>query len=213
MPRHKNKQTPSQKDPSQKIASVAKQGKSESRRRTRRNIAAGVAHINATFNNTTVTITDTKGDALCWASAGTSGFKGSRKSTPFAGQCAAQQAAEKALDAAVLRHGDAKAGGAAVLFELRTGGGIAVDPFAVETPPTLVELADVTAGVPVDPLALHLDPSATEVPDDLLGELLGLVRQIQADVRRLRAEVRGLRGDVDRAPVADPWGRRSSGTR
>ena len=75
---------------------MAKQGKSESRRRTRRNIAAGVAHINATFNNTTVTITDTKGDALCWASAGTSGFKGSRKSTPFAGQCAAQQAAEKA---------------------------------------------------------------------------------------------------------------------
>ncbi len=57
----------------------------------------GIAHINATFNNTTVTITDTKGDALCWASAGTCGFKGSRKSTPFAGQCASQQVAEKAL--------------------------------------------------------------------------------------------------------------------
>ena len=56
----------------------------------------GIAHIKATFNNTTVTITDTKGDTLCWASAGTSGFKGSRKSTPFAGQMAAQQAAEKA---------------------------------------------------------------------------------------------------------------------
>jgi len=52
--------------------------------------------VRATFNNTTVTITDSKGDTLCWASAGTSGFKGSRKSTPFAGQCAAQQAAEKA---------------------------------------------------------------------------------------------------------------------
>ena len=52
--------------------------------------------IHATFNNTTVTITDTKGDTLCWASAGTSGFKGSRKSTPFAGQLAATQAAEKA---------------------------------------------------------------------------------------------------------------------
>ena len=49
-----------------------------------------------TLNNTTVTITDTKGDTLCWASAGTSGFKGSRKSTPFAGQMAAQQAADKA---------------------------------------------------------------------------------------------------------------------
>lgn len=70
-------------------------GKSK-RRKIRRNVALGVAHIKATFNNTTVTITDTKGDTLCWASAGTSGFKGSRKSTPFAGQCAAQQAAENA---------------------------------------------------------------------------------------------------------------------
>lgn len=66
------------------------------KRRVRRNVTAGVAHINATFNNTTVTITDPKGDTLCWASAGTCGFKGSRKSTPFAGQCASQQAAEKA---------------------------------------------------------------------------------------------------------------------
>ena len=66
------------------------------RKKTRRNVAAGIAHIKATFNNTLVTITDTKGDMLCWASAGTSGFKGSRKSTPFAGQCASQQAAEKA---------------------------------------------------------------------------------------------------------------------
>lgn len=66
------------------------------RRKTRRNVSVGVAHIKATFNNTSVTITDTKGDTLCWASAGTSGFKGSRKSTPFAGQCAAQQVAEKA---------------------------------------------------------------------------------------------------------------------
>jgi small subunit ribosomal protein S11 len=66
------------------------------RRKVRRNVTVGVAHIKASFNNTSVTITDTKGDALCWASAGTSGFKGSRKSTPFAGQMAAQQAAEKA---------------------------------------------------------------------------------------------------------------------
>jgi small subunit ribosomal protein S11 len=70
-------------------------GKSK-RRKVRRHVTLGVAHIKATFNNTTVTITDSKGDALCWASAGTSGFKGSRKSTPFAGQCAAQQCAEKA---------------------------------------------------------------------------------------------------------------------
>jgi small subunit ribosomal protein S11 len=70
-------------------------GKSK-RRKTRRNVTVGIAHIKATFNNTSVTITDTKGDALCWATAGTSGFKGSRKSTPFAGQMAAQQCAEKA---------------------------------------------------------------------------------------------------------------------
>jgi small subunit ribosomal protein S11 len=67
------------------------------RRKVRRNVTSGIAHVKATFNNTTVTITDTKGDTLCWARAGTSGFKGSRKSTPFAGQLAAQQAAEKAM--------------------------------------------------------------------------------------------------------------------
>jgi small subunit ribosomal protein S11 len=66
------------------------------RRKIRRNVTLAIVHVKATFNNTVVTITDTKGDVLCWASAGTSGFKGSRKSTPFAGQCAAQQAAEKA---------------------------------------------------------------------------------------------------------------------
>jgi len=70
-------------------------GKSK-RRKTRRNVTVGIAHIKATFNNTSVIITDTKGDTLCWSSAGTSGFKGSRKSTPFAGQMAAQQCAEKA---------------------------------------------------------------------------------------------------------------------
>ena len=67
------------------------------RRKTRRSVSVGIAHIKATFNNTLLTITDTKGDVLCWASAGTSGFKGSRKSTPFAGQLSAQQAAEKAI--------------------------------------------------------------------------------------------------------------------
>ncbi len=66
------------------------------RRKVRRNVTLAMVHVKATFNNTVVTVTDTKGDVLCWASAGTSGFKGSRKSTPFAGQCAAQQAAEKA---------------------------------------------------------------------------------------------------------------------
>lgn len=75
---------------------TAKAAATSKKKKVRRNVTMGVAHVNATFNNTTVTITDSKGDTLCWASAGTCGFKGSRKSTPFAGQCAAQQAAEKA---------------------------------------------------------------------------------------------------------------------
>jgi small subunit ribosomal protein S11 len=66
------------------------------RRKVRRNVTSAIAYVKATFNNTQVTITDSQGDTLCWASAGTCGFKGSRKSTPFAGQSAAQQAAEKA---------------------------------------------------------------------------------------------------------------------
>ncbi len=67
------------------------------KRKVRRNVTYGLVYIRATFNNTIVTITDTRGNALCWATAGTCGFKGSRKSTPFAGQCAAQQVAEKAI--------------------------------------------------------------------------------------------------------------------
>ncbi len=66
------------------------------RKKIRRNVTRAVAHIKATFNNTTVTITDVNGDVLCWATAGTSGFKGSRKSTPFAAQRAAETCAEKA---------------------------------------------------------------------------------------------------------------------
>ena len=67
------------------------------KRKVRRNVSRGIAHIKATFNNTIVTITDLSGDTLCWSSAGTTNFKGSRKSTPFAGQCAAQQCAERAV--------------------------------------------------------------------------------------------------------------------
>ena len=67
------------------------------KRKTRRNVTVAIVYIKASFNNTLVTITDTRGDTLCWASAGTCQFKGSRKSTPFAGQCAAQAAAERAV--------------------------------------------------------------------------------------------------------------------
>ncbi len=68
------------------------------RRRERKNITAGVAHVNATFNNTMITITDAQGNTIAWSSSGTMGFKGSRKSTPYAAQVAAEDAGRKAMD-------------------------------------------------------------------------------------------------------------------
>lgn len=67
------------------------------KRRIRKNVSKAIIYVNATFNNTIVTVTDPKGDTLCWASAGSVGNKGSRKSTPFAAQKAAEAAAEKAM--------------------------------------------------------------------------------------------------------------------
>ena len=67
-------------------------------KREKKNVPVGIAHIHATFNNTVVTITDPNGNALAWSSAGVRGFKGSRKSTPFAAQLAAEDAARKAQD-------------------------------------------------------------------------------------------------------------------
>jgi small subunit ribosomal protein S11 len=66
------------------------------RRRERKNISSGVAHVNSSFNNTMITITDAQGNAISWSSAGLMGFKGSRKSTPYAAQMAAEDAAKKA---------------------------------------------------------------------------------------------------------------------
>ena len=68
------------------------------RRRERKNITSGVAHVSATFNNTTITITDVQGNAISWSSAGGQGFKGSRKSTPYAAQLAAEDAGRKAQE-------------------------------------------------------------------------------------------------------------------
>ena len=68
------------------------------KRRVKKNIEAGIAHIHSTFNNTIVMITDTHGNALAWSSAGALGFKGSRKSTPFAAQMAAETAAKAAME-------------------------------------------------------------------------------------------------------------------
>ena len=68
------------------------------KRRERKNISSGVAHVSSTFNNTMITITDAQGNTISWSSAGSKGFKGSRKSTPFAAQMAAEDAAKKAQD-------------------------------------------------------------------------------------------------------------------
>jgi small subunit ribosomal protein S11 len=68
------------------------------KRRERKNITSGVAHVNATFNNTMITIADAQGNVIAWASSGSQGFKGSRKSTPFAAQIAGEQAGKKAAE-------------------------------------------------------------------------------------------------------------------
>ena len=68
------------------------------RRRERKNITNGIAHVNSTFNNTMITISDVQGNTIAWSSAGTMGFKGSRKSTPFAAQMAAEDAGKKAAE-------------------------------------------------------------------------------------------------------------------
>ena len=77
---------------------MAKPATGRVRRRERKNITSGVAHVSATFNNTMVTITDAQGNAIAWASAGGQGFKGSRKSTPYAAQMAAESAGRKAQE-------------------------------------------------------------------------------------------------------------------
>ena len=72
--------------------------KTRVRRRERTNITSGVAHVTSTFNNTMITISDAQGNAVAWCSAGAMGFKGSRKSTPYAAQVAAEEAGKKAMD-------------------------------------------------------------------------------------------------------------------
>ncbi|MDR1794314.1 MAG: 30S ribosomal protein S11 [Erysipelotrichaceae bacterium] len=77
---------------------MATKNKSSRKRRVKKNITKGVAHIHSTFNNTIVTITDETGNAIAWSSAGALGFKGSRKSTPFAAQLTGEAAAKAAVD-------------------------------------------------------------------------------------------------------------------
>jgi small subunit ribosomal protein S11 len=77
---------------------MARDKRAAPKRKERKNISAGVAHVNSSFNNTMITITDAQGNAIAWSSAGHMGFKGSRKSTPYAAQMAAEDAGRKAQD-------------------------------------------------------------------------------------------------------------------
>ena len=77
---------------------MAKSTAQRPRRRERKNIASGLAHVNATFNNTMITIADAQGNTIAWSSAGAQGFKGSRKSTPYAAQVAGEDAGRKAME-------------------------------------------------------------------------------------------------------------------
>ncbi|NVK17869.1 MAG: 30S ribosomal protein S11 [Methylocystaceae bacterium] len=77
---------------------MAKATTQRTKKRERKNIVSGIAHVNATFNNTIITIADAQGNAISWSSAGAQGFKGSRKSTPYAAQIAAEDAGKKAMD-------------------------------------------------------------------------------------------------------------------
>lgn len=80
------------------MANAAKNNTTRLRRKERKNITSGVVHVNSTFNNTMVTITDAQGNTISWSSAGAHGFKGSRKSTPYAAQVAAEDAGKKAAE-------------------------------------------------------------------------------------------------------------------
>ncbi len=77
---------------------MAKKRRKGSAKKVKKTVTYGIAHIQATFNNTIITITDKEGNVLTWASGGTEGFKGTRKSTPYAAQVAAQKVAKKAMD-------------------------------------------------------------------------------------------------------------------
>ena len=79
-------------------ATDAKASAPRARKRERKNISSGIAHVNATFNNTMITISDVQGNTIAWSSAGSQGFKGSRKSTPYAAQVAAETCGRKAME-------------------------------------------------------------------------------------------------------------------
>ena len=94
----KEKKTKTEKDQIEEKAKTVKKSSYSKKKKTKKNITNGIAYVQSTFNNTIVSIADTEGNIISWASAGQKGFKGSRKSTPYAAQVAADSAAAKALE-------------------------------------------------------------------------------------------------------------------
>ena len=86
------------KDAKEQQGGAAPAAAPRARKKERKNITSGVAHVNASFNNTVITITDAQGNTIAWSSSGSQGFKGSRKSTPYAAQIAAEMAGRKAME-------------------------------------------------------------------------------------------------------------------
>jgi len=92
-----NEKKPAENKAAEEKPAEVKPAEAKGKKRSRAQVASGIVHIHATFNNTIVTITDRQGNAVCWASTGSVGFKGSKKATPFAAQVAAENAAKKAM--------------------------------------------------------------------------------------------------------------------
>ena len=111
--------------------------KTKLRRKEKKNVSAGQAHIKSTFNNTIITITDPTGAVIAWASAGTVGFKGSRKSTPFAAQMAAEAAGRRAMDHGMKRvdvFGEGPGSGRETAIRSLGAVGLEIGPIADVTP-------------------------------------------------------------------------------
>ena len=159
------------------------------RRRERKNISSGVAHVNASFNNTMITITDAQGNAISWSSAGMMGFKGSRKSTPYAAQVAADDAGKKAAEHGVRTlEVEVKGPGSGRESALRALQAVGF---------TITSIRDVTA----DPAQRR---AAFEAPPrliDLSGGGLRLRRQLSRDRTRRPA----LRSRTHLNPRGYPW--------
>ena len=178
------------------------------RRRERKNIASGVAHVNATFNNTMITITDAQGNTIAWSSAGTMGFKGSRKSTPYAAQVAAEDAAKKAAEAstaasqAATRADEASAKATEAAGRADAAGATAKDALAkaTDTDQRLTKLwANRDKRTLTDTVVVQFDFDKWMLDDGAQTRLLALAKQLQ-EQPQLTIELEGFTDSIGPVP-------------